>query len=302
MQNHLAKRQCIKSIIISLERVAKVKKSGIVIETNAEYHGYKEAISKSRLANMSVCPAYFKWHEDNPTEPSKDMVLGSAFHKIVLEPETFDKEFMIMPHFDRRTKEGRLGYENLMNKVQGECITLITKEQYDTICGMRDSIMSNPYARTLINGNIEQSMYWTDELTKVECKCRPDVWRKVADKVVITDLKSTKSVLPNDFMREVVKYHYDLQDAMYTNGASKVLGVPKDNIDFVFIAVEKKPPYLLNIVQADTYVIQKGEADFREYIGTYAECKANNDWYGLNGSRGIINTLSLPEYLIKKEN
>lgn len=279
-----------------------MNKSGIVIETNAEYHDYREAISKSRLANMSVCPAYFKWCEDNPTDPSEDMVLGSAFHKIVLEPETFDKEFMIMPHFDRRTKEGRLGYENLMNKVQGECITLITKEQYDTICGMRDSIMSNPYARKLINGNIEQSMYFTDDLTKVECKCRPDVWRKVADRVVITDLKSAKSVMPNDFMRDCVKYHYDLQTAMYRDGASKVLGVPKDNIDFVFIAVEKKPPYLLNIMQADTYVIQKGEADFREYIGTYKECIETQNWYGLNGSMGIINTLSLPEYLIKKEN
>ena len=276
-----------------------MSKSGIVIETNAEYHGYREAISKSRLANMAVCPAYFKWCEDNPQEPSEDMVLGSAFHKIVLEPETFDKEFMIMPHFDRRTKEGRLGYENLMNKVQGECITLITKEQYDTICGMRDSIMSNPYARKLINGNIEQSMYFTDDLTKVECKCRPDVWRKVADRVVITDLKSAKSVMPNDFMRDCVKYHYDLQTAMYREGAGKVLGVPKDNIDFVFIAVEKKPPYLLNIMQADTYVIQKGEADFREYIGTYAECKADGVFYGLNGKNGIINTLSLPEYLIR---
>ena len=276
-----------------------MNKSGIVIETNAEYHGYREAISKSRLANMSVCPAYFKWCEDNPQEPSEDMVLGSAFHKIVLEPETFDKEFMIMPHFDRRTKEGRLGYENLMNKVQGECITLITQEQYDTICGMRDSIMSNPYARKLINGNIEQSMYFTDDLTKVECKCRPDVWRKVADRVVITDLKSAKSVMPNDFMRDCAKYHYDLQTAMYRDGASKVLGVPKDNIDFVFIAVEKKPPYLLNIMQADTYVIQKGEADFREFIGTYAECKADGVFYGLNGKNGIINTLSLPEYLIR---
>ena len=36
-----------------------MSKSGIVIETNAEYHGYREAISKSRLANMSVCPAFF---------------------------------------------------------------------------------------------------------------------------------------------------------------------------------------------------------------------------------------------------
>jgi exodeoxyribonuclease VIII len=159
--------------------------------------------------------------------------------------------------------------------------------------------MYNPYARKLINGNIEQSMYFTDDLTKVECKCRPDVWRKVADRVVITDLKSAKSVMPNDFMRDCVKYHYDLQTAMYRDGASKVLGVPKDNIDFVFIAVEKKPPYLLNIMQADTYVIQKGEADFREYIGTYAECLETNNWYSFNGKDNIINNLSLPSYLLK---
>lgn len=278
-----------------------MKKSGIVIETNAEYHGYREAISKSRLANMSVCPAYFKWCEDNPTPPSEDMVLGSAFHKIVLEPETFYDEFAVMPNVDRRTTQGKMKYAEFIIEADGK--TVITQEQYDTICGMRDSIMSNPYARKLINGNIEQSMYWTDDLTKVECKCRPDVWRKVADRVVITDLKSAKSVMPNDFMRDCVKYHYDLQTAMYREGASKVLGVPKDNIDFVFIAVEKKPPYLLNIMQADTYVIQKGEADFREFIGTYAECKADGVYYGLNGKNGIINTLSLPEYLLKnKEN
>lgn len=274
-------------------------KSGIVIETNAEYHGYREAISKSRLANMSVCPAYFKWCEDNPQEPSEDMVLGSAFHKIVLEPETFYDEFAIMPNVDGRTTQGKLlkkQFDETKGNKQG-----ITQDQYDTICGMRDSIMSNPYARKLINGNIEQSMYFTDDLTKVECKCRPDVWRKVADRVVITDLKSAKSVMPNDFMRDCVKYHYDLQTAMYREGASKVLGVPKDNIDFVFIAVEKKPPYLLNIMQADTYVIQKGEADFREYIGTYKECLEDGVYYGLNGKNGIINNLSLPSYLLKSE-
>ena len=274
-----------------------MNKSGIVIETNAEYHGYREAISKSRLANMSVCPAYFKWCEDNPTEPSDDMVIGSAFHKIVLEPETFDDEFVVMPNFDRRTKEGKLKYAEFVEQSEGK--TVITQEQYDTICGMRDSIMSNPYARKLINGNIEQSMYWTDELTKVECKCRPDVWRKVADRVVITDLKSTKSVMPNDFMRDVVKYHYDLQTAMYREGVSKNLNMPKDNIDFVFIAVEKKTPYLLNIMQADTYVIQKGEADFREYIGTYKECLETQNWYSFNGKDNIINNLSLPSYLLK---
>ena len=90
-------------------------KSGIIVETNAEYHGYTQAISKSRLARISVCPSYFKWHEDNPQKPTDDMIEGSAFHKIVLEPETFDKEFIVSPKFDRRTKEGKLAYNHFAN-------------------------------------------------------------------------------------------------------------------------------------------------------------------------------------------
>lgn len=167
------------------------------------------------------------------------------------------------------------------------------------ICGMRESILRNPYARKLINGNIEQSMYFVDDMTGVQCKVRPDVWRKVGDRIAVIDLKSTKSALSTLFANDVVKYHYDLQSYMYCNGVSKVVGVPIENVDFVFIAVEKKPPYLVNILQADKYVLQKGEADFREYIGTYKECLDSGNWYDLNGAYGVINNLTLPSYLLK---
>lgn len=271
-------------------------KSGIVIETNAEYHGYTEAISKSRLARMSVCPSYFKWHEDNPQEQTKDMLEGSAFHKIVLEPDTFEKEFVVAPKFDRRTKDGKLAYNHFCELVQSG-ISVITEEQYEMICGMRESILRNPYARKLLNGNVEQSMYFVDDATGVNCKVRPDVWRKVGDRIAVIDLKSTRSAIPTEFARDVVKYHYDLQAYMYSYGVSKVFNIPIQNVDFVFIAVEKDPPYLINVMQADDYVMRKGEADFREYVGTYAECMESGNFYGLNGAHDMINTLSLPSYL-----
>ena len=273
-------------------------KQGIVIETNAEYHGYTDAISKSRLARMSVCPSYFKWHEDNPQEPSQEMIEGSAFHKIVLEPETFDKEFIVSPKVDRRTKEGKLAYNHFCELVVSG-ISVINEEQYEMIQGMRESILRNPYARKLINGNIENSMYFVDDMTGVHCKARPDIWRRVGDRVVVIDLKSTKSAIPMYFASDVVKYHYDLQTYMYCKAVSETLNVPMDKIDFVFIAVEKNPPYLVNVMQADNYVLQKGEADFREYIGTYKECLETGNFYGLNGQYDVINNLTLPSYLLK---
>jgi hypothetical protein len=52
-------------------------------------------------------------------------------------------------------------------------------------------------------------------------------------------------------------------------------------------------------MQADKDVLQKGEADFREYIGTYADCMRTGNWFGLNGEHDQINNLTLPSYLLK---
>lgn len=275
-------------------------KNGIVIESNSEYHSYKEAISKSRLAKISKCPAYFKWCEDNPQEPTPDLIMGSAFHKIVLEPNDFNKEFAILPKLDRRSKQGRDDYDDF---VKNSCDKkIITQDQYDDICGMRDSILSNKYSKILLSGNIENSMYAIDELTQEPIKARPDCWKKVKDRVVITDLKSCRSANTNDIIRDVAKYYYDLQAYMYTDITSKVLNIPKENIDFVFIFVEKTAPYLTNTMQADMYVLQRGEMLFRKYIGEYHAAKSENCWWGLNGRYDIINNLSLPEYLLNEKN
>lgn len=282
-------------------------KLGLVTESNAKYHGDLSAISKSRLAYFSVCPAYYKWKMENPEPPSDDLVVGSAFHKLCLEEKQFDKEFVVMPPIDKRTKAGKEAYEAFVQQADGRQV--ITQEQYDTICGMRDSVMSNPYAVQLLKGKHEKSMYGFDELTNERIKTRPDTYREimvdndekgVAEKrVLITDLKSCRSAMYEDFCRDVVKYSYDLQAYLYSMNASKVLNVPIENIDFVFIAVQKSQPYLINILQADEFVLQRGEALFRRYIGEYHEAKTTDNWWGLNGQQGIINNLSLPSYLLK---
>lgn len=272
-------------------------KQGIIIESNKEYHSDLTAISKSRLSKMSVCPQYFKWCEDNPQEPSEDLIVGSAFHKLVLENETFGKEFVVMPNIDRRTKLGKEQYEQFVISSEGRQV--ITQEQYEMICAMRDSVLSNKYAVALLKGNHEHSFYTEDELTKENIKVRPDCYRSVQDRIVITDLKSCRSAITEDFMRDVVKYSYDLQAYMYTLAVSKVMNIPQEYVDFVFIAVERKAPYMINMLQADQFVLERGEALFREYIGKYHECKETNHWWGLNGKHNIINNLSLPNYLIQ---
>lgn len=282
-------------------------KLGLVTETNNEYHSDLSAISKSRLAKMSVCPKYFKWCEDNPSEPTEDLIVGSAFHKWVLELDTFDDEFVISPDFNKRTKEGKAQYEAFIQGANDKQV--ITQEQFDIITDMKNAIRSNKYAVQLLKGVHEQSMYGVDDLTGERIKTRPDSYHIIEvynddgeleeKRLLIVDLKSCRNAMYDDFCRDVVKYHYDLQAYMYSLNASKVLNIPMDKIDFIFIAVQKTEPYLINILQADEFVLQRGEALFRKYIGEYHEAKTTGNWWGLNGQQGIINNLSLPSYLIK---
>ena len=96
-----------------------------------------------------------------------------------------------------------------------------------------------------------------------------------------------------------MQYAYDLQSFMYSQGVSENLKVPIENIDFMFVFVEKKAPYQINIVQANEYVRQRGENLFREYIGTLKYCRESGNYYGYMGAENLPNELSLPSYLLK---
>lgn len=272
----------------------------IVTESNKEYHSKKHILSKSMLSNMSKNPRYFKWCLDNETEPTPSMILGSAFHKLVLEPEDFDKEFAVYPQCDRRTKQGKEIYAKFLENASDKQI--ISEEQYETICGMRDSVMSNNFVKKILeNAEIEKSIYWTDKFTGVECKCRPDIHKKVKNNIVIVDLKSCNKADNDSITKDIVKFHYDLQDYMYSTGVSIEYNIPYENINFVFIFVEVKPPYLVNIVEADNTIFENGESKFREWIGLYKYCKKTNNWYDYNGFSNEINEIGLPQYMLNKK-
>ena len=275
-------------------------KTGLINETNAEYHGDLSAISKSRLSKMSVCPRYFKWCEEHPEKPTPDLIFGSAFHKWVLERESFEEEFSVVPNVDRRTKIGKETYEMFLAESEGKMI--ITQEEFETIKGMCASLEENKYAKALLNGERERSMYFIDDLTGILCKVRPDVHKAVkGGKIVITDLKSCKSATPEDFMKDIVKFAYDLQSYMYTTGVSKTLNVPMDDISFCFVCVEKKEPYLVAIYEITADVLNRGEMLYRKYLGQLKYCRETDNWFSYNGHTHEPMPLGLPEWANKSK-
>lgn len=260
-------------------------------DTNAEYHS-NSAISRSSLFQMSRSPAHFKYAMENKGQETDALRFGTMFHTFVLEPELFEKKYVLISKIDRRTKEGKALFEQIAESGK----QIVTTEEFETINAMRESIYSNKYAMALLKGEKEISYYWQDEMTGIDCKCRPDCITPIGDLNIIVDLKSCTNAETTAFMKDALKFGYDLQSAQYKTGVELIESKPHK---FVFIAVEKTAPYGLNILEADEIFIRKGYDDFRTYLGTLKHCRETDNWYSYTGETGRPNVLNLPAWLIK---
>ena len=162
---------------------------------------------------------------------------------------------------------------------------------------MVSALYRTPFVKKMLDGAHELPLFWTDEMTAEPCKVRLDALSEVNGQPIIVDLKTTADASTDGFMRSAVKYGYDFQAAMYSEGYEKNYG--KKPL-FVFIAVEKDLPFSVNILQADEALLRRGYDLFRELIGTYNQCKKTGVWWGYLGPYNQINNLALPSFLAKE--
>ena len=262
--------------------------------TEKEYRAHP-AISRSELWCIRESPEKFKWFKDHPEPPTPALIFGQVFHKLALESMTFDTEFAVAPDVDLRTKDGKAAWAEFTAAADGK--TVITQDVFDKASDMVCALYRAPFVKKLLDGERELPLFWTDEMTAEQCKVRLDALSEVNGQPIIVDLKTTADASTDGFMRSAVRLGYHFQAAMYSEGYKQNTGkIPK----FVFIAIEKEPPYSVNILLADDAFLQCGYDIFRELIGIYSECKRTGVFYGYLGAYNAINNLGLPAYLAKE--
>jgi hypothetical protein len=252
---------------------------------NEFYHAEKEHISKSWLDSIAVCPLLFKFRQENPQPETEALRIGKALHHFILERDTFDDYYFSnesVANLDRRTKKGKEAYNELIEKNSGK--EMVKVNEIANFEGMYKSIFTHRKAKKLlINGEREHSVLWTDEELGAKCKARADYLRK--DISFIVDLKTTTDASALEFAKSCAKYRYDVQDAHYRTGF--------ECDHFVFIAVEKTPPYLCAVYSLDSLAKERG-ADLRvRDIKTYLECVKKGRWPSLSNT---IEELELPAW------
>jgi exodeoxyribonuclease VIII len=138
---------------------------------------------------------------------------------------------------------------------------------------MRKRIFAHPAANTILNmaGICEQSYQWKDSETGEICKSRPDF--HTADNSLLVDLKTTEDASMFGFQKSIHSFRYHVQAAWYLRSLAEAE-------QFVFIAVEKKPPYLVAVYNASKEMVEAGNRAADKNLALLAECRKSNKWVG----------------------
>jgi hypothetical protein len=198
----------------------------------------------------------------------KALIIGRAFHTIVLEPEKFDLEFAVGPSCGKKSKADKETWANF--KLANPDKTILTKKDYEMISNMRDAIKRSKCAMEMLDptqGRPEVTAISADPITKVLRKVRADFARYDG---IIVDLKSTAdNASANSFRSDIVKYSYDKQSSYYLDTFTDAT----ENIykNFIFIVVEKKAPFGVAIYLLNEACVDVGRKLYQRDLKIYAD-------------------------------
>jgi len=257
-----------------------------------DFAAYKSAagVSKSVLDKIAPpkTPAHCRWYLDNPDvgDPTPAQVFGTIFHRACLEPDTMKGAFAVKPDgMNLATKEGKA-----WKAEQGDKAILSADDANGIERGVA-ALWAHPQTARLLRGaQFERSLFAKDKAGTLR-KGRLDA---LTEGNAIPDVKTCESAALDDFERSILKYRYHVQAAYYLDLCA-LLGIEKQA--FVFLCVEKSPPFAVAVYSLDADVIDLGRREYKRDLALFRQCEESGQWPGYSES---IELISVPPWARKQ--
>lgn len=273
--------------------------------SNEAYHA-DAAISRSGIKLFCESPYKYWANYLNPhkhvIEKTDAMIFGAAFHKWILEYDTFYNEYIVEPTllkapkwellknimardgkrdaFDKQKKD-KEEFERQNNLIKEEWEELaqdkiiLSQAEVDCLWSMRSALLMHNQAWDLIQGwypKYEHSYFWQDEHSGLMVKCRPDILRDNC----IVDLKTCTSADSRTYQRDMYLGDYHTQGAMIREGVKQLTGVDIPTV--INICIEKTYPYQIGIKIISASALEAGHMKFKQALLDMKQCIADNKW------------------------
>lgn len=242
-------------------------------------------VNWSTLKHMRDSAKAYRYACDNKRPDTWPLMLGRAVHSAVLTPAAFNAEFVVWDGGDRRGKDWA------EFKAQHSGMTILKADEMDLVSDIARAVRADPVAAAhLAGGDTEQPVIWDDPATGMRCKARPDLVDR--DRLLLIDLKTTRSIDPRRFGLECARLGYHLQMAHYAAGCLHGLGwAPQSHM---FVAVEKDPPHDVGVFEIPPANREIAWEEVAALLERVRQCREANRWPGRFES---VQLLQLPAYI-----
>ena len=235
---------------------------------DSQYHD-GAGVSSSELKQILQSPGHYKGAVRKET---KAFSFGRAVHCAVLEPAKYDLCGKVLPELNLQRKADREQKKEFIAALGVGEFALSIKDA-EQIREIQKNVRGAYGDLLLTGGSAEISGYFPSEDYDTLVKIRPDYLNESIRKVV--DLKTCTDASPAGFERAVKRFKYHLSAALYLDIAQ---GLGADVTEFVWIAVEKEPPYAVAAYRASDMTLLLGREMYKEALAKYQKCTATDLW------------------------
>lgn len=264
---------------------------GIRDMSSDEYHSLRDSLSSSGARKLlATAPARFHYEMGHAETPKKHFDIGTAAHRLVLGD---GPDLVLVDHEVWNTKQAKA---EVLDAREAGAVPL-KRDEWEQVHAMAAELRRHPLAAALFDadyGKPEQSLFWTDKQTGVQCRARLD-WLDNArgGRMLLPDLKTAHDASTTKFERSVLDFRYDQQACWYMEAVTAL--EIADDVQFLFVVQEKSPPFLVNVIELATPWLQMGHDRNAKARRIYAECTASGVWPGYGGEVAMA---AAPDWLV----
>lgn len=254
---------------------------GVFRELPAEVYHAAPGVSNSMLkwlAPPARLPVYLK----SKREPSVAMVMGTLCHSLTLEPGKVPMQIALRGAPDT---DDRFNYRKTVGKAWRDAqeaagLVILKEDEYESVKRMVKSITEHPLCKSIFaQGESELSCFARHKDTDILRKFRLDWLPLGGDALVDVKTCQDEGASLDEFQKTLYKLRYYVQAAYYLDGWN-ALNPDNQRKHFVFVAVEKAPPFLVNVMHVEPDSLALGREQYERDLWTYRQCNRKNEWPG----------------------
>ncbi len=194
---------------------------------------------------------------------------GTIIHKMLLGK---GEEICRLPFDNYRTKEAQVSRNGARSRGEIpilECQFSELGVAYNAIRARLDDFGLS------FGTDTEVSAFWVQD--EVQCRARLDEIQ-CGDRIVITDLKSTRDARPEACERTISNFGYDLQSATYIDAIEHVMPEFAGRVDFQWVFVELEPPYAVTPMTPSEDMAMIGKAKWDAARERWKGAISSGEW------------------------